>query len=401
MAHLPVSLSSTVSQLLEGLKPVLPFVNRTSKFLPLQYVKLSMTEEGGMVEGTDLEVGYQGPLAIEGHGTVVAQEHALVELLKNCPPDARIVLTQTTTGMLRVAIGSHGRYQIRTVVNDDFPVIRREKEAGAQSIALRASAVAEVLTGTLFAMSKDMTRPSLGGIELKGDGAVLEATATDGFVLAHTTVASEPMDAFTVFIPGNAMPQVLSWLASLPAEESVMLSLEPSFLTLASGRMVITIRLTEATFVEWQRLVPEDVGQRLPFERAALLQTLRRGYALRDNKHCGTRFTSGRGQVVIEAMCGDEILAQEIVPCPTAEPGVHALLRTAYVIDTLGAIAAGEGTIHLGIRTSILPCVIYGEDRSASFALIIPQRDIGPGVWTPQEDEGLQGATAAVLAGTA
>jgi DNA polymerase III subunit beta len=388
-------LESTVGQLLAGLTPALPFVTKKTTLPVLQYARLSVGADGGVIEATDLELGYCGAIEVGGAGTVLIPAHALVALLKNCDPGERVTLSHTPTGAVRVRIGRDARYTLPSLPADQFP-LRREGGAEAQRVTVAASVVAAALRGVLCAMSQDEIRLSIAGIELRGHATTVEATATDGFILAHIVVGSDPVPDFAVLLPAQEVPQILGWLEHRTAA-IVTISIEPSCVTLTDTDTTITARLTEATFVEWRQLVPAHVGRCFPVERTAVLQCVKRGYALKENpRTCTTRLTSQVGTILIETLNNDEVIAQELVPCHGAEPGMFVLFRTVHVLDVLQAIAPQDATIRLGIRTPIDACVVYGEDKEAHFALVIPRSDSNPGVWKPDEDAVVEASYAAV-----
>jgi DNA polymerase III subunit beta len=391
-----VQIQSTVSALLAGLLPVLPFVPKKTTLPVLQYAILSAGEGGGRVEATDLELGYCGAIEVGGDGALLVPAHALVSLLKNCDPSETVTLTQAPTGAVRVRVGRDARYTLPSQGVDQFP-LRRQGGEDALRVDVAASVVAGAMRGVLCAMPEDEIRFSIAGIDLRGHGTAVEATATDGFVLAHLVVDSvRPVPDFTVLLPGPEVPKILGWLEHRPTA-IVTLGIEPACVTLTDTDTTITARLTEATFVEWHQLVPADVGRCFPVERAALLQCVKRGYALKDNpRTCTTRLTSQEGALLIDTLNNDEVIAQEIVPCPGAAPGAFILFRTIQFLGVLQTIAPQEATVRLGIRKPVEACVVYGEDREAHFALIIPMRDSRPGAWAPDEEEVREAAYAVV-----
>jgi DNA polymerase III subunit beta len=382
-----VQIHSTVSALLAGLTPALPFVPKKTTLPVLQYAILSAGEGGGRVEATDLELGYCGAIEVGGDGTLLVPAHALVSLLKNCDPSESVTLSQAPTGAVRVRVGRDARYTLPSQGVDQFP-LRRQGGAEARRVDVAASVVAGALRGVLCAMPEDEIRFSIAGIDLRGHGTTVEATATDGFVLAHIVVDSvRAVPDFTVLLPGAAVPKMLGWLEHRPTT-IITIGIEPACVTLSDTETTITARLTEATFVEWHQLVPADVGRCFALERAALLQCVKRGYALRDNpKTCTTRLTSQEDALLIDTLNNDEVIAQEIVPCPGAAPVAFALFRTIQLLGVLQTIAPQDATIRIGIRRPIDACVVHGEDRETHFALIIPMRDSRPGMWTPEEEE--------------
>jgi len=135
---------------------------------------------------------------------------------------------------------SSGDYQVRGMASEEFPKL---PHLSGQVYKLPTEALREGLKGTLFATSKDETKPILTGVHIKLNGALLEFASTDGHRLATVQTslqgigtepnASETDSSLSFTVPAKALVELERILGSRTSTEPVELTYEESSGTVA------------------------------------------------------------------------------------------------------------------------------------------------------------------------
>jgi DNA polymerase-3 subunit beta len=159
-------------------------------------------------------------------------------------------------GRITVNAG-RAKFTLATLPRDDFPMIA-EGELPT-TFELPAETLKQIIDKTRFAISTEETRYYLNGIFLHvADEAapVLKAAATDGHRLARVTVprpdGAESMP--DVIIPRKCIAELRKLLDEV--DGSVGVSLSASKIRFDMGQAILTSKLIDGTFPDYQRVIP-------------------------------------------------------------------------------------------------------------------------------------------------
>ena len=154
----------------------------------LNGIKFELTSEGLtlMASDTDLTIKSFIPSdkieSIDTTGTIIIQSKFLIDIIRKMPSS---------------------KYNLNCLNSLDYPQI--DIETKDEYINLKATDLKTLIKQVIFAISTQESRPLLTGINIKVNGNVLEAIATDSYRLAKKTIIldqtiSEPVD---IVIPGK------------------------------------------------------------------------------------------------------------------------------------------------------------------------------------------------------
>ena len=146
------------------------------------------------------------------------------------------------------------RFNLSTLPRDDFPVIA-EGELPTR-FELPAATLRQIIDKTHFAISTEETRYYLMGIFLHVSDDQLKAAATDGHRLARVTVPKpDGADGMPdVIIPRKCVGELRKLLDEV--EGTVEVSLSPTKVRFGLGSAVLTSKLIDGTFPDYNRVIP-------------------------------------------------------------------------------------------------------------------------------------------------
>ena len=173
----------------------------------LNGIKFELTNEGLtlMASDTDLTIKSFIPSnkieSIDSTGTIIIQSKFLIDIIRKMPSD--VVNFEVIDDLKIMIYTEHSKYNLNCLNSLDYPQI--DIETKDEYINLKATDLKTLIKQVIFAISTQESRPLLTGINIKVNGNVLEAIATDSYRLAKKTIIldqtiSEPVD---IVIPGK------------------------------------------------------------------------------------------------------------------------------------------------------------------------------------------------------
>ena len=241
--------------LLKSLGHVQSVVERRNTIPILSNVLIEAREDGSirlMATDLDLQVDESVPANVTQPGATTVSAHTLFDIVRKLPEGSQVELT-AAEGKMQVVAG-RSRFNLSTLPRDDFPVIA-EGELPTR-FELPAATLRQIIEKTRFAISTEETRYYLMGIFLHVVDDQLRAAATDGHRLARVTVprpdGAEGMP--DVIVPRKAVAELYRLLEEL--EGTVEVSLSPTKIRFGLGSAVLTSKLIDGTFPDYNRVIP-------------------------------------------------------------------------------------------------------------------------------------------------
>lgn len=336
------------------------------------------------VRATTLEVEATAriPAAVQLPGALAVSGDVLAGLTKRQPKTEGLRFGVTNSGV-EVAVG-RSRYQLRSLSADEFPERRFVKDG--VSFVVTAKAFAALLAEVRYAVSLIETQVAMQGVHLHIVGDNLVAVASDGHRLAR---ASMPTPAGAEGMPGVVLSarfagEIVSALESHAGEATVSVSEARVGVDLPG--LSITAPLIDATFPDYQRLLPEVGPPTFAFKAKDLAGALDRAHAVissmdtkapratlradgADALRCevGTMATD-RAREVIDAKCAEVT--------PEAAPGEIDLgvvgVNAKYLAEAVKMF--GEAAIDAWLAPNKDKVIFTSAERPEALHLIMAMR---------------------------
>src|SRR5438445_1641888 len=205
-----------------------------------------------MATDLDLQVDESVPATVSQAGATTVSAHTLFDIVRKLPEGSQVEIA-SAEGKMQINAG-RSRFNLSPLPRDDFPVIA-EGELPTR-FELPAATLRQVIEKTRFAISTEETRYYLMGIFLHVVDDQMRAAATDGHRLARVTVPRpDGADGMPdVIIPRKCVQELYRLVEEL--EGTVEISLSPTKVRFGLGSAVLTSKLIDGTFPDYNRVIP-------------------------------------------------------------------------------------------------------------------------------------------------
>jgi len=357
--------------LLKSLGHVQSVVERRNTIPILSNVLIEAREDGSlrlMATDLDLQVDESVPANVDQPGATTVSAHTLFDIVRKLPEGSQIELT-AAEGKMQIVAG-RSRFNLSTLPRDDFPVIA-EGELPTR-FELPAATLRQIIEKTRFAISSEETRYYLMGIFLHVVDEQLRAAATDGHRLARVTVARpEGADGMPdVIVPRKAVQELYRLLEEL--EGTVEISLSPTKIRFGLGSAILTSKLIDGTFPDYNRVIPTANDKLLKLDPKSFSAGVDRVSTIASEKTRAVKMSVDRDKVTLSVTSPENGVATEEVPADYGADGLEIGFNARYLLDILSEIDGDTVEVHLADAAA--PTLLRENDKSNALYVLMPMR---------------------------
>jgi DNA polymerase-3 subunit beta len=357
--------------LLKSLGHVQSVVERRNTIPILSNVLIEARDDGSlrlMATDLDLQVDESVPANVSQAGATTVSAHTLFDIVRKLPEGSQVDLT-AAEGKMQVVAG-RSRFNLSTLPRDDFPVIA-EGELPTR-FELPAATLRQIIEKTRFAISSEETRYYLMGIFLHVVDDQLRAAATDGHRLARVTVGKpDGADGMPdVIIPRKAVAELYRLLEEL--EGTVEISLSPTKIRFGLGSAILTSKLIDGTFPDYNRVIPTANDKLLKLDPKSFSAGVDRVSTIASEKTRAVKMSVDRDKVTLSVTSPENGLATEELPADYGSDGLEIGFNARYLLDILGEIDGDTVEVHLADAAA--PTLLRESDKSNALYVLMPMR---------------------------
>jgi len=364
-------LKLSTAAFLEQLQTAARVASTRSAVQALSGVQLHAEGDAAELRATDMEVGLRLPLSatVETPGDVVLPARLLLDVVRSLPgPEVSLRLR---TAEQDVEITSAGAtFRLRTLRNEDFPNL--PAGGGENAIALEAGPFIETVLRVSRSASRDETRPVLTGILVSASERELRMVATDSYRLSvKTTQLEEAVSApLEANVPARALAEVVR-IAQQSEIPTILVNRSDNQIVFTLGGAVLSSRLIDGQFPNYQLLLPETADHELRVDREEVASVVRR-ISLLAQKNAPLRLSFSEGELLISAQTPDVGEAREALPVPFAGEAFEIGFNADFLRDGLESVESDDVVIKL--TSALRPGLIESADGSEFVYLVMPIR---------------------------
>jgi DNA polymerase III subunit beta len=346
--------------------------------IPILSNVLLRAEAGRLsLTGTDMELEVVEEIAALVHspGTISVPALTLYDIVRKLPDGSQITLT-LEGGQLGLVAG-RGRYHLPTLPADEFPLL----VAGdtPTTLSLKTGDVAGLIDRTRFAISTEETRYYLNGIYLHvkpeaGGLMWLRAVATDGhrLALAQLPLPSDvSADMPGVILPRKAVGELRKLLDDAPGGE-VRVEIGQARIRFSLPGMVLTSKLIDGTFPDYERVIPNNNDKCLSLEARALLAAVDRVATISSEKSRSIKLNINDHHLVLSASSVEAGSASEDLEVAYKAPQLEVGFNSRYLMDV--AQQLGSHQVELWFADAASPCLIRAPNDPSILFVLMPMR---------------------------
>ncbi|HKH27288.1 MAG TPA: DNA polymerase III subunit beta, partial [Sphingomicrobium sp.] len=230
----------------------------------------------------------------------------------------------------------------------------------------------QIIDKTRFAISTEETRYYLMGIFLHVADDALKAAATDGHRLARVTVAKpDGADGMPdVIVPRKCVAELRKLLDEL--EGTVEVSMSPTKIRFGLGSAVLTSKLIDGTFPDYNRVIPTGNDKLLKLDPKSFAQGVDRVSTIASEKTRAVKMNVDRDKVTLSVTSPESGTATEELAADYGSDGIEIGFNARYLLDILGEIDGDTVEVHLADAAA--PTLLRENDKSPALYVLMPMR---------------------------
>jgi DNA polymerase-3 subunit beta len=358
--------------LLKALGHVQSVVERRNTIPILSNVKIEAGDGRLGLNATDMDLEITDTVAadVSAPGATTAPAHTLYDIVRKLPEGSQVDLDAGGDGQMVLSSG-RSRFSLPCLPTEEFPVM-----SGGDlphEFALTAAELRSLIDRTRFAISTEETRYYLNGIYLHAadrDGTdVLRAVATDGHRLASVEV---PLPAGAGGMPGIIVPRkTVTELRKLIDEsgDEVSVGLSDSKIRFSFDDAVLTSKLIDGTFPDYQRVIPQGNDKELEVDRKLFADAVDRVSAISSEKSRAVKLAMANGVLVLSASSPEHGSATEEIEVNYTGDDLEIGFNSSYLLDITRQIEGDSA--HFSLADAASPTILReGGDASALYVLM-------------------------------
>nr|WP_321985515.1 DNA polymerase III subunit beta [uncultured Lichenicoccus sp.] len=350
--------------------------------IPILANVLIVVKEGRLsLTATDMEIAVVEQIASGAvlDGATTAPAAVLYEIVRKLPDGAEVELDHSG-GDAPLALRA-GRYatSLNVLAVDDFPSMTTGSLPHAFHIP--APVLRGLIDRTRFAISTEETRYYLNGIYLHvaeagaGEaGPMLRAVATDGHRLARvqTELPSGAAGMPGVIVPRKTINELRKLLDE--AAEDVEVALSETRIQFTVGSVMLTSKLIDGTFPEYERVIPRDNDKILRVGKKDFSDAVARVAAISQERSRPVKLSIDRNLLILSAASPDQGTAKEELDEGRVTYDSTPLeigFQARYLSDITDQI---DKDVEFAFSDSAAPTVVRDVDSPSALYVLMPMR---------------------------
>jgi DNA polymerase-3 subunit beta len=362
--------------LLKALGHVHRVVERRNTIPILSNVLLQARGQSLTLKATDLDIEITETLAadIGQAGGTTLPAHTLYDIVRKIPEGAQVSLEMTGESSQLLLRSGRSRFQLQALPEADFPDLSAADLT--HKFALAAADLKRLIDKTQFAISTEETRYYLNGIfmhtvDVEGR-TLLRAVATDGHRLARVEIPAPQGAAGMpgVIIPRKAVAEIQKLVED--AGEEVAVELSTTKARFVFGGVVMTTKLIDGTFPDYQRVIPTGNDKRLVLDKAPFAAAVDRVSTISSERGRAVKLSIAEGKLTLTVNNPDSGSATEEVEVDYDAAPIDIGFNARYLLDITQQLDSDTALIKLADPGS--PTLLQDRDGAAALYVLMPMR---------------------------
>ncbi|MGE0046100.1 MAG: DNA polymerase III subunit beta [Hyphomonadaceae bacterium] len=361
---------------LKALTHVQSVVERRNTIPILSNVLLSAKGDALRLTATDLDIEVSESVSaeIERPGSISAPAHNLYDFVRKLPEKAPVRLELNPDDPRLFISAARTRLHLPVLPADDFPLM--PADGFETQFQIHPTDLGRLIDKTRFAISTEETRYYLNGIFFhtvaNSDGAMLRGVATDGHRLA---LADAPAPDGAQKMPGVIVPRkTINELRRLldDAADVVDISVSPQKIRFALNDAVLTSKLIDGSFPEYNRVIPKQNSKKLKIENKAFAEAVDRVATVSAERSRSVRLAIEGDKVTLTVNNPDAGLATEDLSAEYTDEPMEIGFNAKYLLDVAGQIGGESALFELADSGS--PTLVRDESDDHALYVLMPLR---------------------------
>ncbi len=315
------------------------------------------------ITGTDMEVELIAVVKaeVEREGEVTVPARKLLDIVRMLPDGVQIALN--LDGEKVTLSSGRSRYTLATLPATEFPAT--DQFETIENLEIQEDKLKRLLDKTAFAMANQDVRYYLNGLLFEFRDGELRTVATDGHRLAVCDLdgGAKVSQNRQIIVPRKGVLELTRMLTD--SKDMVKLGLGKNHVRLEKGGAILTSKLIDGRFPDYQAVIPVGIERRIEVDREAFIHALQRAAILSNEKYKGVRLEAGKNVIKIIAHNPQHEEAEEVLEAEMNFDQLAMGFNVTYLLDALNAIEAVNITLEMRDANSscLMTAAGGGDDR--------------------------------------
>ncbi|MCM3707274.1 MULTISPECIES: DNA polymerase III subunit beta [Cytobacillus] len=308
-------------------------------------------------------------LEIAETGSVVVTSRYLTELIKKLPGDIHIKVDEKNSMIVQSD-------EILTSLNgfpaEEYPALPEIEDS--HGIEFSSVKLIEMIKKTVFAVSKNDTKPALTGVHMNFNGNSFSCAATDSHQLAFLETKIHYPSNGSFIVPGSSLKE-LSKLLAHQEESKVQIFSTESYLVFKTKSTMLCSRLISENYPDISGLIPKEAKTVIKMDAKKLLQGIDRACLFAHEwKNNNVLLEIKEGALKISSVSSAIGKIEETQPLLeiNGERELSISLDGNFLMDALKALK--EEQVLLSFSGSMRPVIIKSVSSESYIQLVSPVR---------------------------
>ena len=336
-------------------------------------------EKGLLLTATDHEIGIEChiPATVSQPGQAVLPAKIFGDIVRRVPGTDIDIETDETNNVTEIS-SQRARFSVHGFDSAEFPALPVPRaEEGAYE--LRLEDLRRLINQTLFAVSRDETRPFLTGLLFHAVKDEVRFVSTDGYRMAFSSrQAVRSAGDRQMIIPGRALSE-LSRILVGDDDTVVKIYASESQVFFNLGRLFLVSRLIEGQFPNYENVIyhqlsPEQFKTRIRMKTSDLAAAADRASVVASEASHAMRFEIKDDGVVITSNTPEVGRVKEDLPAHKEGEDLEIAFQVRYIIDGVRPVDVDECVLEF--IGPINPSRLKASDSGNYIYIVLPLRTL-------------------------
>jgi len=359
------------SALLKALGHVQSVVERRNTIPILSNVLMSA--EGGaltfVATDLDIEISESTEANVDKPGDLTAPAHTLYDIARKLPDGAQVSLKVNGNDRLDVDAG-RSHFTLPLLPAGDFP--KMTADGFTHNFVLSAAELRRLIDKTKFAISTEETRYYLNGIYLHAHDGALRAVATDGhrLALSEMTLPGGASGLPGIIIPRKTVAEIRRLIDGQDAD--ISLSVSDAKIRFTFGSAVLTSKLIDGTFPDYERVIPKGNDKELVIDNKVFADAVDRVATISAEKSRSVKLSVSKDSLSLAVNNPESGNAHEDLMVDYSSEPLEIGFNAKYLLDVASQIEGRDATFLLADPAS--PALVKDPEDTNSLFVLMPLR---------------------------
>ncbi|MBR4555927.1 MAG: DNA polymerase III subunit beta, partial [Clostridiales bacterium] len=287
--------------------------------------------------GYDLQTGIEADMDADvfERGSVVLDSKFFGDIIRKLP-ESEVEITVNDNFQTVISCGK-AEFKISGLDPETFPKIPEVDETSSDKIVMPQKILKSMINHTIFAVSRDNSRPVLTGSNIVSDGSVLSVVSIDGFRMAiNRQNMGNDFPKINYIVPGKALTE-MSKILSDDDDAEIILYTSMHNLLFDIGNVRMVSRLIEGNFINFDSIIAKNPKTVITINRKDFLNAVDRAalIIMTDDRKCPVRLlTSNPSELTVSAVSAQGKL-QENIEVKVEGDLIDVDFNSRYILDVL------------------------------------------------------------------